>query len=121
MSYPMDLDEYDEQRLIAELVRRATARANGKCDYCTYPMGEPTPRGYASCRFPDRHNGMGAPLDLLRGVALGKADWVYDAEMDMHIPCCSQHKATHLGWLPKCGNGPLVGDQIRTGDCGEHG
>lgn len=46
---------------------------------------------------------------------LGKADWQWDDEWQHHIPCCSQPKGT---W--RCGNGPLVGDAILTGDCGEH-
>lgn len=45
----------------------------------------------------------------------GKADWIYDDEFDMHIPCCSQPKGQ---W--RCGNGPLTADAILTGDCGEH-
>lgn len=46
---------------------------------------------------------------------LGKADWLWDDEMQMHIPCCSRPKGTRL-----CHNGPLVGDAILSGDCGEH-
>lgn len=46
---------------------------------------------------------------------LGKADWRWDDELQMHLPCCSRPKGT---W--RCGNGPLVGDAILTGDCGEH-
>lgn len=44
----------------------------------------------------------------------GKADWLYDHEWEMHIPGCSQPKGR---W--RCGNGPLTGDAIATGDCGE--
>lgn len=45
----------------------------------------------------------------------GKATWVYDHEFEMHIPCCSQRPEGKF-----CLNGPLTGDQIYTGDCGEH-
>lgn len=48
---------------------------------------------------------------------LGQSDWKYDVEMDMHIPCCTQ-RVGPLG--RKCGNGPLTGEQIRIGNCGEH-
>jgi hypothetical protein len=58
---------------------------------------------------------------------MGKADWLYDREMDMHIPCCTRQVVTMQGtqqWVRgtrKCGNGPLTGEAILTGDCGEHG
>lgn len=61
---------------------------------------------------------------LTKVRSLGKADWLYDDEMGMHIPCCTRHVARgpegHLSF-GKCGNGPLTGDAILTGDCGEHG
>lgn len=41
MGYPLDLDEYTGQRLVGELAYRAAARADGNCDYCTYPLGVP--------------------------------------------------------------------------------
>jgi len=50
MSYPLDLDEYSEARLIAELTHRATLRAEGVCDYCGRNSNLP------ACRFPERHN-----------------------------------------------------------------
>lgn len=34
MSYPIDLDEYATSTLVAELKRRKTRRALGKCHYC---------------------------------------------------------------------------------------
>lgn len=34
MSYPIDLDEYSEDRLKGELARRKKLRAKGLCDYC---------------------------------------------------------------------------------------
>lgn len=50
MSYPMDLDEYSEERLLNELLRRSKARSLGYCDYCGRDLGlEPV------CRFPERH------------------------------------------------------------------
>jgi len=59
--------------------------------------------------------------DLPEG--LGKADWIYgrtdpfeDPLSGMHIPCCSVVKSDGL----TCGNGPLTGEAIETGDCGEH-
>lgn len=49
MSYPMDLDEYTEKALRAELKLRADRRAAGRCDYCNRtPETNP-------CRFPERH------------------------------------------------------------------
>lgn len=47
---------------------------------------------------------------------LGRADWLWTPDLDMHVPCCSQPKGR---W--RCGNGPLMDDAILTGDCGEHG
>lgn len=46
--------------------------------------------------------------------ALGKADWLWDEELQMHVPCCSQSMRDRL-----CHNGPLVGEAVLTGDCGE--
>ena len=34
MSYPIDLDEYRDEALTAELARRKKARESGVCDYC---------------------------------------------------------------------------------------
>lgn len=49
MGYALDLDEYDESRLIGELERRKELRAKGLCDYCEYPVN------VGCCKFPDRH------------------------------------------------------------------
>lgn len=40
---------------------------------------------------------------------LGKAVWIYNFDLDLSIPCCSE-----------CGNGPLIGNSIAIGLCGEH-
>lgn len=48
MSYPKDLDEYNERELLQELERRKTLREQGKCDYCG---GD----GPVACKFPTRH------------------------------------------------------------------
>jgi hypothetical protein len=45
---------------------------------------------------------------------LGRADWLYDDELGCHIPSCSMYTGN---W--RCGNGPLQGDQITTGNCGK--
>ena len=50
MSYPTGLDEFPEERLVAELERRADLRKQGLCDYCG--REEFT----SPCKFPDRHN-----------------------------------------------------------------
>lgn len=50
MTYPIDLDEQDEHRLRAELIRREELRKRGLCDYCERPPASP------SCKFPLRHN-----------------------------------------------------------------
>lgn len=52
---------------------------------------------------------------------LGKADWVYDHDWEFHYPCCNQPVRRGEGQaFRSCGNGPLTGDAIRTGDCGQH-
>jgi hypothetical protein len=52
---------------------------------------------------------------IIENVLYGsRADWLWDDDLDMHIPCCSQWDGRR-----KCGNGPLTGDQILTGDCGK--
>lgn len=49
MSYPVDLDEYQGQKLTDELNRRKALRAQGLCDYCERPTTQP------ACKFPIRH------------------------------------------------------------------
>ncbi len=45
----------------------------------------------------------------------GMADWIWDDELQMHIPCCSRR---HRSW--RCGNGPLTKpEDIASGDCGQ--
>ncbi len=58
MSYPRDLEDYDDDELFAELKVRAKARLQGKCDYC-----KQTPEKEA-CRYADRHAMAGKDLDL---------------------------------------------------------
>lgn len=41
MSYMLDLDEYDEQRLLNELIGRMENRVNGCCDYCHKEYDKP--------------------------------------------------------------------------------
>lgn len=79
MGYSLTLDEYDEGRLVQELVARRIARDAGQCDYCHHPAGQPIPiyqrppengrtfnpvGGGEACRFPERHRGEvgGEPL-----------------------------------------------------------
>lgn len=58
-----------------------------------------------------------AAFEAAQGGNLGKADWNWDEELGMHIPCCTMHRSASG---PPCGNGPLTGEQIAKGDCGEH-
>lgn len=50
MGYPIDLDEYEETRLIEELKRRIKLQERGMCDYCERVSDTPP------CKFPDRHS-----------------------------------------------------------------
>jgi hypothetical protein len=50
MSYPVELDEYTDEALRAELARRHFAQREGKCSYCGRPL-----RSEPRCRFPERH------------------------------------------------------------------
>lgn len=50
MGYPLDLDEYEEERLIEEINRRVRLQEQGLCDYCERsPDTDP-------CKFPERHS-----------------------------------------------------------------
>lgn len=49
MAYPLDMDEIPEERLAAEIARRANMRLRGLCDYCGAVSTAPT------CKFPERH------------------------------------------------------------------
>lgn len=59
-------------------------------------------------------------------LAMGKADWLWDDDLGVHVPCCTSYVEikfeTELNKLMtvKCGNGPLVGSQIKTGRCSTH-
>lgn len=57
MSYPKDLDEYDDEELMEELDKRAVRRKRGICDYCGQKFEAP------SCRFPHRHKAPKTPRD----------------------------------------------------------
>ena len=46
----------------------------------------------------------------------GLAHWIYNDAISVHVPCCSQLNEQGQ-W---CGNGPLLPEQIATGDCGDH-
>jgi hypothetical protein len=46
----------------------------------------------------------------------GKAHWIWNDDLNMHIPCCSVVDSDGV-W---CGNGPLLDSMIEAGDCGEH-
>lgn len=57
----------------------------------------------------------------------GPVDWIWDEDLEMHIPCCTEvvERTYVMAGEPipihaHCGNGPLVGEQLRTGKCGEH-
>ena len=61
MSYPLDLEEYEELRLLDEIRRRAGLRSLGFCDYCARRPWEPP------CKFPLRHNPPVTRDNLLHG------------------------------------------------------
>jgi hypothetical protein len=52
-------------------------------------------------------------IEVVPMISLGRADWIYDDEIGCHIPCCAMYIGNQ-----RCGNNPLKGDQIRTGNCG---
>jgi hypothetical protein len=47
---PPPLDEIEEERLVYELERRLSLRAQEKCDYCERVWGTKP-----CCKFPSRH------------------------------------------------------------------
>jgi hypothetical protein len=47
----------------------------------------------------------------------GKADWIWDEEMNLHIPCCSRWRTDGTGRVVKCQNGPLNESEIADGTC----
>jgi len=55
-------------------------------------------------------------------MSTNRADWKWDEELQMHIPCCTQQVwNVVVGFSHRCGNGPLDGERLEKGDCGEHG
>lgn len=80
MSYRLDLDEYDVDRLVEELRHRGDQLAQGLCDYCgRAPDAEP-------CRMKDRHTVTDA-ADASRALhdAGDRKGW--DASKRMNEPC----------------------------------
>lgn len=61
MSYPRDLDEYDDEELKDELARRAELTKKKLCTYCKRAVTA------SACRFPERHkagkNGKGGKIE----------------------------------------------------------
>lgn len=55
----MDLDEYSEHVLVAELKRRNALRVENLCDYCRR-SADSTP-----CKFPERHKKAGDKIQRL--------------------------------------------------------
>ena len=51
-------------------------------------------------------------------LPFGKADWLWDEELQTQIPCCSRLVQQTHRWKT-CGN-RLTPDQIEDGDCGQH-
>lgn len=56
MSYPLDLDEISDEKLLAEVQRRAALRMKGLCTYCERP-GDTRP-----CKLPERHEEATRPV-----------------------------------------------------------
>lgn len=51
---------------------------------------------------------------------LGKATWMWDQDLGLHLPVCSGWKHDlRRGGLYRCGNGPLTGENIDAGLCDE--
>lgn len=65
MGYPVNLDEYEEWQLEAEIDRRRKLRAKGLCDYCERSIGA----GSRPCKMTDRHAGDVIPLAVRSGEA----------------------------------------------------
>lgn len=51
--------------------------------------------------------------------AMGKATWVWDQELGMHIPTCSGYKYSNQRGTYQCGNGPLNDSELASGVCSE--
>lgn len=61
MSYPIDLDEMDEDDLVAEIQRRKLMRSMGRCDYCGSKDRS------RKCKMPMRHEASVSKLKQLDG------------------------------------------------------
>lgn len=51
-------------------------------------------------------------------AAGGKAHWMYDRDLGVHIPCCSRRRMV-AGEVRMCLNGPLSDDEVVDGTCSE--
>lgn len=66
MSYPRDLDEFEEAELVREIDLRRTRRAVGRCDYCRREAGQPP-----SCKFGERHHNEEAVRNAIAAARAG--------------------------------------------------
>lgn len=95
----MNLDEYNEEEVAAEITRRARARKEGLCDYCLRPPGsEP-------CKFPARHrpNGRVCPAcGSRKTVDIGvfwNAKSTHDPDQDTQLSEYQCRDCTFSFWL----------------------
>lgn len=73
MSYPRDLDEYDDEELKEELERRAELVKKKLCTYCERKVTA------AACRFPERHKaGKGGKGGKIKTPVLVIGDTAYE-------------------------------------------
>lgn len=89
MSYPIDLDEYREETLRAELLRRTTQRSLGLCDYCGRTSD------LVSCKFPERHAlaKPAPPTNVQAGVAIAMGTGMYSSASHLlHTLCSTTHQ-----------------------------
>lgn len=103
-------------------IKRLRARELGQLVRISFPKRKTGPSARpaenADCNASDSESTVNHQVDIPAAVeepAWGRADWIFDHELGIHIPSCSHPKGN---W--HCGNGPLTGAAIESGDCGEH-
>jgi hypothetical protein len=109
---PKDLEARDKSRVTDLRIAAETVRLRGA-------IGGPKLADRLEAWADDLEHASGLTVEQREDLAyeagltsLGKAHWMWTEDLGCHVPCCSQrndHEAC---------NGPLVGGQIESGDCG---
>lgn len=102
----MELEDYNDERLEAELALRARRREQGQCDYCARPWTT------KPCKYPDRHAKPG-DLFYLRWKIRYSESWINaESPTGTHAINLSQHGGGAALFHREAPGGPSFTERI---------